>query len=231
MRILITGASRGLGEALAQQVPRPGDDVFLVSRSRPPVVDSINGVQYRWLPADLRDLDSVERIAEQVSGTLDIILHNAGIWEENAFSRSYDFSDVTPGETQRVIAVNLTAPIMLTHALVPHLRQSSNPKILLMGSINGLENTGLPEVAYGASKWGLRGVAHTLRESLRLERIGVTILHPGTIGENIHDRNGMVIGSGIPYEDIARIVRCIMETSRQTVIKEIIIPAMLDQEV
>lgn len=166
-----------------------------------------------------------------MTGVLDVLIHNAAVWESNAFSGGYDFEAVPEAETRRIIDVNTTAPITLTRALLPHLRRSESPKVILIGSVNDLPNTRFPEVAYGASKWGLRGVANTLREALRPDRIGVTIIHPGTIGDAVHNRQGVLVGEGIPFSDMGGIVRCVIETSRRAVIKEITVPAMLDTEV
>ena len=128
-----------------------------------------------------------------------------------------------------IIQVNLTAPMLVTRALLPALRQSKNPKVIFIGSINGLENAGFPEVAYGASKGGLRGMTDSLREFLRPHQIGVTVINPGSIGEEMRDSAGN-LAAGIPVEDIVRLVRCVIETSRRTVIKEIDVPAMKDTQ-
>ena len=134
---------------------------------------------------------------------------------------------MSEAETRNVLEVNLIAPMLLTQALLPKLRASSNPKIVLIGSINGLENTAMPEVAYSASKFGLRGVAHALREHLRHERIAVTVVNPGSIAwEAASSREDL-----IPPADLVRLVRAVLETSGRTVVKEIDLPAMQDRQV
>jgi 3-oxoacyl-[acyl-carrier protein] reductase len=113
----------------------------------------------------------------------------------------------------------------VTRALLPHLEGSVNPKIVLIGSVNGLENTGMPEVAYNASKWGLRGVAHALRENLRQKRIGVTVINPGSI-----DRaDGSEREDLIPPGDLVALLRCVVSISRRSNVKEIDLPSMLDE--
>ena len=230
MRFLITGASRGLGEAFARHLPESGDTVYLISRSRPSALEESGGIDYRWIAADLSEAFAAQTISGQISGPLDVLLHNAGIWESEAFTERYDFEGGTEEDLQRIIQVNLTAPMQITRTLLPALRQSQNPKIILIGSVNGLENAGFPEVAYGASKWGLRGMAHTLREFLRPSQIGVTVINPGSIGERVRDSAGNWV-AGIPMEDVIRLVRCVIETSRRSVIKEIDMPAMADTQV
>ena len=230
MKILITGASRGLGAQLTRLLPRLGDELFLVSRTEPVFYDD-KGVVSHWIPADLSKQDAPETIASMIPDSLDVLIHNAGIWEKTAFTSDYDFTTITPEETQRIVDVNLVAPMLITRSLLPRLRLSENPKIIFIGSANGIENSGFPETAYGASKWGLRGVAYSLREFLRSERIGVTVINLGTIGDQIHNREGEVAAEGMPYSDVANILRCVIETSRKTNIKEISVPAMMDESV
>jgi NAD(P)-dependent dehydrogenase (short-subunit alcohol dehydrogenase family) len=225
MNILITGASRGLGDAFSRGLGQPGDTLWLISRNSPPSLSLEDGVKRHWIEADLSSAGVHQRIANSLNADLDVVIHNAGIWESGAFSSQYNFQEVPEAETRAVLEVNLIAPILLTQALLPKLKSSS--KIVLIGSINGLENAAMPEVAYSASKFGLRGVAHALREHLRDQQIGVTVINPGSIAwaGNL-DREDL-----IPPNDIMRLVRAVLETSRRTVIKEIDLPAMFDPQV
>jgi NAD(P)-dependent dehydrogenase (short-subunit alcohol dehydrogenase family) len=226
MNILITGASRGLGDAFSRGLGQPGDTLWLVSRNPCASLQLQDGVTRHWIEADLSSPGVHQQIASRL-GALDVVIHNAGIWETGAFSSDYRFENVSEAETRNVLEVNLIAPILLTQALLPKLRTSSNPKIILIGSINGLENTAMPEVAYSASKFGLRGLAHALREHLRHERIAVTVVNPGSIAwEAALSRDDL-----IPPTDIVRLVRAVLETSGRTVVKEIDLPAMQDRQV
>jgi NAD(P)-dependent dehydrogenase (short-subunit alcohol dehydrogenase family) len=225
MNILITGASKGLGLAYAKTLGRAGDFLYLVSRTRPEVLGLEDGVKRHWFEADLTDSSVHKTIAAQIP-MLDAIIHNAGTWESTAFSRDYEFASVPEADTRNIIELNLVAPILLTQALLPQLKTSNNPKIVFIGSINGLENAGMPEVAYNASKFGLRGVAHSLREHLRNERIGVSVLNPGAIGWEGASQDFL-----IPPSDIVLLTRTILEMSRFGVVKEVDLPAMQDQPV
>jgi NAD(P)-dependent dehydrogenase (short-subunit alcohol dehydrogenase family) len=227
MNILITGASRGLGDAFSCGLGRAGDTLWLVSRKSPPSLQLEDGVRRHWIKADLSSAGAHLHIAASLETNLDVVIHNAGIWESTAFSSQYNFQEIPEAETRAVLEVNLIAPILLTQALLPKLKNSSNPKIVLIGSINGLENSSMPEVAYSASKFGLRGVAHALREHLRGFQIGVTVINPGSIAwaGNL-DREDL-----IPPTDIVRLTRAVLETSKRTVIKEIDLPAMFDPQV
>jgi NAD(P)-dependent dehydrogenase (short-subunit alcohol dehydrogenase family) len=226
MNLLITGASKGLGMAYAKHLGKSGDFLYLVSRTRPDSLDLQDGIKRHWFEADLTDPSVHSQIAAQIP-VLDAVIHNAGTWESTAFSRDYEFSSVPEAETRTIIELNLIAPILLTQALLPQLKASKNPKIILIGSINGLENAGMPEVAYNASKFGLRGIAHSLREHLRSERIGVSILNPGAIGWE----GAVAQDFLIPPADIVLLTRTILEMSRFSVVKEVDLPAMHDQPV
>ncbi len=228
MNYLITGASRGLGDALARGLPSAGDRVYLVSRSEPPSLALQDGVTRHWLEADLNREDAAETIAGDLTAdVIDVLIHNAGIWERSAFSSQYDFEHVTDAETRAILRVNLESVITVTRALLPYLERSSNPKLILIGSVNGLSNSRMPEVAYNASKWGLRGVAHGLREHLRSKRIGVTIINPGSIASSEDDSRLDLI----PPSDLVAVIACIVKLSKRSNIKEIDLPAMMDEMV
>ena len=225
MKILITGASRGLGSAYAQTLGHVDDTLYLISRTRPDSLDISDGITRHWLEADLTATGIHAQIAAHIP-ELDAIIHNAATWESTAFSNQYNFEAVPEAETRAILDLNLTAPILLTQALLPVLKNSSNPKIILIGSINGLENSAMPEVAYNASKFGLRGIAHALREHLRPDRIGVSIINPGSIGWESSAQDFL-----IPPSDLVKLTRTIITMSRFSVVKEVDLPAMLDTQV
>lgn len=231
--MVITGASRGLGAAFNQGIADAGDSLWLVSRGEP-FTSAADGIHRHWIAADLSDLNAAQHIRQALGETrLDALVYNAGIWEASAFSSRYDLTRVSIEETVRVLTVNLTSAITTISALLPNLRQSANAKIILIGSINGLENNPSPEVAYGASKFGLRGVAHSLREHLRQDSISVTCINPGTISTEVPYEAGVEaalrqVPGAIPVHDLVQVVRCVLSLSAGSSIKEIDIPGMAD---
>jgi short-subunit dehydrogenase len=234
--LIIFGASRGLGSAFSAGLPARGDIAWLVSRGRPETLDRDDGVTRRWVQADLSaPKEAAKTIGEALAGRpLDVLVYNAGIWEERAFESDYRFEEVPDDEHIRIITVNLTSAILCIQKLLPNLRQADNAKIILIGSTSGLENIGAPEVAYGASKFGLRGIAHALREGLRTEGMAVTVLNPGTIAATLAYDDGPEAalarydGMQIPVHDLVAIVKCLMGLSKASCVKEIDIPAMAD---
>lgn len=180
--LLIFGGSRGLGAAFSFGVPTRGDTVWIVSRGRPDL-SGADGVRRLWIETDLAARGAGDAVARSIGqAAVDVVIYNAGIWEHNAFRPSYDFAAVDDVETERIIAVNLTAAVTSIRAVLPNLRRSAAAKVIFIGSTSGLDNAGVREVAYSASKFGLRGATHALRENLRGEGIAVTCLNPGDIG-------------------------------------------------
>ncbi|MGD1907227.1 MAG: SDR family NAD(P)-dependent oxidoreductase [Leptolyngbyaceae cyanobacterium] len=224
--VVVAGASRGIGLAVAELCVEQCSRLLAVSRTPAP--------EGEWLQADLSDLAGVHTVAEAVGAApLDALLYMGGTWEEHAFTREYRFEDCTDEDITRVIGVNLVAPIRLVQALLPALRKSDNPKVIFMGSLSGRDNFPGREVANSASKFGLRGVVHALRQELRPQRIGVTVINPGNVGtpEVLEDlaNDALVGGEAIPLSDLLSVIDCVMSLSRATCIKEIDLPAMLGE--
>ncbi len=232
--ILIIGASRGLGAAFSAGIPAAGDTVWLVSRSRPDL-EKGDGVTRLWIEADLSSGNAGQKLVEALADSkLDVLIYNAGVWENHAFGSEYDFEKVSPEETHNIISVNLTAAIICIQSVLPNLKQSASGKIILIGSTSGLENTGSPEVAYTASKFGLRGLGHALRENLRSDGIAVTCINPGEVAAEIPFERGAEAavsayhGARIPVQDLVALVRCLISLSRVACVKEIDVPAITD---
>lgn len=222
--ILVAGASRGIGLAVGEHLASRCDRLLSVSRTEAPIGE--------WIQADVSQLSGVETVAKVVGeDTLDALLYMGGTWETHAFTRQYRFEDCLDEDITRVIAVNLVAPIRLVKALLPALRRSHNPKIVFMGALSGRDNFPGREVANTASKFGLRGVVHSLREELRSQQISVTVINPGNVGtpEVLADlaAENLLGGEAIPLSDLLAIIDCILALSRATCIKEIDVPAML----
>lgn len=222
--ILVAGASRGIGLAVAEHLESQCDRLLAVSRTPASIGE--------WIEADLSNLAGVETVATAIEhDCLDALLYMGGTWETHAFTSQYRFENCSDADIAQVIAVNLVAPIRLVKALLPALRRSQNPKIIFMGALSGRDNFPGREVANSASKFGLRGVVHSLREELRSQQIGVTIINPGNVGtpEVLADlaSDNLSGGEAIPLSDLLKIIDCILALSRATCIKEIDVPAML----
>lgn len=222
--ILVAGASRGIGLAVAEHLMGRCDRLLTVSRTVAPVGE--------WVQADLANLASIETVVNAIGdNTLDALLYMGGTWETHAFTPQYCFETCSDEDIMRVIAVNLMAPIRLVKALLPALRRSDHPKIIFMGALSGRDNFPGREVANSASKFGLRGVVHSLREELRSQQIGITVINAGNVGtpEVLADlaAANLTGDEAIPLRDLLAIIDCILSLSRLTCIKEVDVPAML----
>lgn len=230
-RFVITGASRGLGRALADGLPGSADHAVLVAR-RPPSQEPRPGRV--WVACDLARLpESVDALAAAVGDErLDVLVCNVGIWESAAFGPDYRFESSSDAEIRGVLDVNVASTLLLVRRLLPALRRSENPKIIVVGSISGLDNSGTREVAFAASKFAQRGLVHALREELRPDRIGVCLVNPGYLAteEVLGDVGPAGEDRTIPLDDVVALVRAVVATSRRTCVKQIDVPAMLDRE-
>ena len=222
-KILVVGASRGVGAAVSEHIMPYTTELVTVSRSPANFGN--------WIEADISTKAGIKTVNRAIGNfPLDALLYMGGTWETNAFTKEYSFEKCLDEDIENVIAVNLLAPIRLVKSLLPALRQANNPKVIFMGALSGLDNFPAREVANTASKFGLRGVVHALREELRQDRIAVTIINPGNIAtpEVLNDlkQAGQPETNAIPLSDLFSVIDCILSLSRSTCIKEIQIPAM-----
>gem|GEM_PF-172973 len=182
MKFMVIGASRGLGRAFVEGLCSAGDTVIGVSRSRPRDLECPEGVTLQWIEADLSQPTlAANHIAAQAPADLDVLIHNLGIWEETAFSDEYAFLDESDAALTQLVDVNVTATLVLLQRLLPRVLGAPRPQLVLTGSTSALPRSGRPEVAFGASKFALNGVADALREGFRDRRLAVTSLQLGCL--------------------------------------------------
>ncbi len=216
--ILILGASRGIGASVAEFYDANGDHVISVSRTQ-----SKTG---EWIAADISTPDGIEKVIASVSDrSIDALLFMGGVWESGAFTDDYHFEQSAHDETQSIINVNLVAPIEVTKGLLKNLRKAENPRAIYMGATSGLESSTSLEVAYSASKFGLRGAIHALRLGFKKEGIGFTLINPGYVGtaEVLEDiKSGQAVGLvPIPMADVILAVDFVLRSSKNTDIGDI----------
>ncbi|MGB5956913.1 SDR family NAD(P)-dependent oxidoreductase [Pseudomonas sp.] len=237
MRILVVGASKGLGKAFMEGLGKPGDTLIGVSRSKPVAVNIGQDIQAQWIEADLgQPAAAVEAIAQALAeGGVDTLIYNLGLWEAEAFEAHYSFLDDRDVELQRMVDCNITATILLIKRLMPLLLKSKKPRIILTGSTSGLPQSGRPEVTFVASKFALRGIAEALREGYRGQGLGVTCLNLGYL--NTEDSLDVPLaeaaargeGGLIPLHDVVLMVRTLLELSTVSYVRELTLPAIADE--
>jgi short-subunit dehydrogenase len=174
-RVLLTGASGGLGGPIARALRARGAHLLLSGRREQALrelADELGG-QVELAPADLARADEVARLAERAAG-VDVFVAGAGL---PASGRLESF---TPEEIDRALDVNLRAPIQLARALVPAMVEKGAGHVVLLSSLAGKVAT--PRIPiYAATKFGLRGFALALRQDLHGTGVGVTAVFPAMV--------------------------------------------------
>lgn len=181
-RVLVTGASRGIGEVLVRRLVQEGAHVGLVARGAAALEAlalelGTPGQPVVALPADLSDADAVDGLiprAVQALGGIDILIHNAGIEPYGAFELAE--RDVV----DKVLAVNLRAPIQLTRAALPGMLAQGHGHILFTGSTSGLFAAPFA-TTYGATKAAIGGLSRSLAVELADRGIRSTVIQPGFV--------------------------------------------------
>ena len=236
--IVIFGVSKGLGKAIVQELAaQQNTKIYGISRSKPDYLDSTDNVH--WICADLATPTQAMKAVEAQVGeqTIDSIIYNVGIWEYHAFSDAYAFEETDTTELLTMVQTNISSCLLAMHCLLPNLKQSQQGKVILIGSTWGLDNHKGKEVTFSATKFALRGMVHALRENLREDKIGVSILNLGYLA-TAYDRSVPIAtvyketeGKLIPLQDVLLAIQFILATSSATCVKEITMPAMADENV
>ncbi|HEY6777696.1 MAG TPA: SDR family NAD(P)-dependent oxidoreductase [Thermoleophilaceae bacterium] len=174
-RVLLTGASGGIGRAVARALHGRGARVLLSGR-RTEALEGLRaelGGNAEILEADLAEKADVAALAER-AGAVDVLVANAGLPASGRLER------FTAEEIDRALDVNLRAPIQLTRALVPGMVERGRGHVVFVSSLSG-KVASARSALYSATKFGLRGFAGGLREDLHGGGVGVTVVFPSFI--------------------------------------------------
>src|ERR1700735_2294098 len=184
-RILITGASRGIGRGIAVALAASGHEVIATARD----VSSLDDVPAALrLSLDVTDQASVDAAIAR-AGRVDVLVSNAG-----ATARA-PVETVPVAEVQHIIDVNTLGALRVAQAVLPGMRAQGAGQIIFISSIQG--RLALPLIgAYAASKWALEALAETLAIESGHFGISVHVLQPGAVSSGGAER-----GEGIPRED------------------------------
>ncbi len=195
-RVLVTGASRGIGQALARTFAGAGAKVALVARSDRAIKELADELDGEAFPADLCDPDQLGRLIERVeaeAGPVDILINNAG----SEFC-GY-FPEQSPTEIDATVRLNLLAPIQLSRQVVPRMIERGRGHIVQISSVADMV-TGSGLTVYGATKAGLTHFTDGLRHELKGLNVQTTVVEVGTVPGEMVDRL-------YEYEPMRRIVR------------------------
>ncbi len=204
--VLLTGATGGLGHAIARALADQGATLVLTGRRAEvlqPLADELGAIA---VAADLSNADDVQRLGTEFSH-VDIVVHNA------ALPGSGPLDDYAVDELDRVVDVNLRAPTVLTSMLVPGWKQRGHGHVVFISSMSAKVPTADASL-YAATKLGLRGFAQALRPELRPHGIGVSTVCPGFIRDAGMFADTQVelprgVGTSSPEQVSAAVIRAI----------------------
>jgi short-subunit dehydrogenase len=181
-RVLVTGASRGIGAAIARGFAARGCTLGLVARRREPLeqlAEALPGDGHQAIPADVTDPDSMTAAVEQF-GDVDVVVANAGITHYRPFAQ------LPLDEARHMNDVNWLGTIHTVWAALPQMLERRRGHIVVISSGGGVR--GFPSAAvYNGTKAAQRGFAEALRHELDGTGISVTTVYPGEIETSLHD--------------------------------------------
>jgi uncharacterized protein len=210
---LLTGASGGLGHAIARALAGRGARLVLTARRAEVLEPLAAETGGRALPCDLSDPAAVERLVAE-AGPVDVLVANAAV------PGSGTIESFSVEEIDRALTVNLRAPMVLARLLCGGMAERGGGQIVFVSSLSGKAGTAGSSV-YSATKFGLRGFAQGMREDLRPRGVGVSTVFPGFIRDAgmFHDSGARLpsyVGTRTP-DDVARAVISAIERDRSEV--------------
>jgi dehydrogenase/reductase SDR family member 7B len=231
----VTGASSGIGEALARALAGKGASVILSGRNVPALqAVAKDCADALVLPFEATDFPGIPEIAERAwawKGRVDGLVNNAGI-SQRSLAADTDFSVY-----EKMIAVDLLGPIALTQALLPGMVKAGGGRIVAIASVAGLVGAPLRS-AYCAAKHGLVGYHDAVRAENEHLGIQVHVIAPGSVRTNVSrnalnadgSRRGVsdsVIDNGLPPEEAARAILEAVEAGK----RELVLATGMEREI
>jgi short-subunit dehydrogenase len=171
--VLLTGATGGLGHAIARRLHAEGASLVLTGRRTEVLEPLAAETNARSLAVDLTDAEAVQRLASECAD-VDVLVSNAGL------PGTGQVTSFSVEELDRALAVNLRAPMVLARELAARMVARGSGHLVFMSSLAGKVAPPRGSV-YAATKFGLRGFARSLREDLRPSGVGVSAIFPGFV--------------------------------------------------
>jgi short-subunit dehydrogenase len=230
MNVVITGASRGLGKAIAHLFAKNGHDLILTSRSEVALYNAMQEIMtaYPGISVKARAFDLSIKSEAQAFGkwvldlqiSIDVLVNNAGLFDPGSVYNEPD------GTLEHMMAVNLYSAYHVTRSLIDRMIMQKSGHIFNMCSIASLKaypNGG----AYSISKYALAGFSTNLREEMKLHGIKVTAVYPGAAYTDSWEGSGIDPKRIMEAEDIARMIYTAAHLSPQACVEEIILRPQL----
>jgi len=228
--ILVTGASQGIGAAIAKVFAKelPRVRIALVARNaknldRVAGACAKLGATVEAFTCDVADEIAVEALEAAVTKRfehVDVLINNAGVFA------AAPFVETTVAEFDRIVAANLRSAFLMTRAFVPAMIERKAGDVFFMSSIAGLD--AYPDsAAYCAAKFGVTGLAKVLRAETRAHGVRVCCVHPGATWSPSWSASGVAEERIMPATDVARAFFDVYRLGRNTVVEEIVLRPQL----
>jgi short-subunit dehydrogenase len=221
-RVLLSGATGGLGQAIAQQLAGSGAKLVLSSRREAELRELARSLpggarRHRVIVADLAKDGAAAKLVRD-AGDVDVLVANA------ALPATGRLDSLSGREVERALRVNLEAPIMMARELAPRLAKKGEGQIVVIASLAG--KVGSPRSSiYNATKFGLRGFAFGLREDLHPHGVGVSIVSPGFVSEaGIFADSGSADPPGIGTTTPKKVAKAVVKVIRRNRIEITVAP-------
>jgi 3-oxoacyl-[acyl-carrier protein] reductase len=219
---LVTGGSRGIGRAIAQQLALLGVSVSICGRDRTALEDSARALAEFGVPVhqQITDVTNSAAIADLVAkteaalGPISILVNNAGI---GLFGPAHE---KTEADWDRVLDSNLKSVFLVSRAVVPSMIRRRSGDIINISSLAG-KNTFAGGGIYCASKWGVVGLSGCMAEDLREHGIRVSLICPGSVATEFSGRGPKDASKVLRPEDVAHAVKAIVTQGPQSFLSEI----------
>ena len=219
---LVTGASRGIGRAIAHRLATLGASVAICGRDRLSLEDSSEGLQKLGARVfshvtDVTDANQVSDLAaktEAALGAINILVNNAGI---GLFGPAHEKSEA---DWDRVLDSNLKSVFLVSRAVVPSMIRRGSGDIINISSLAG-KNTFAGGGIYCASKWGVMGLSGCMMEDLRAHGIRVSVICPGSVATEFSGSKPKDPSKALAAEDVAHAVEAIVTQRPGSFLSEI----------
>lgn len=193
LRAVVTGASGGIGRAIARRLVREGVQLLLVARRPGPLAELAAEVGGTALPADVADPEQVEGVRDraEAGGAVDLVVNAAGAFDLAPVART------RPEMLDRMLRGNLIGPFLVARAFLPGMLSARRGHLVTVGSVAG--RVALPgNGAYSASKFGVRGLHAVLDQELKGSGVRATLVEPAATDTGIWDPLEPDTSPGLP---------------------------------
>lgn len=225
MNIVISGASKGMGKAIAGRFAAEKNNIFICSRNEKELAGTAEEINskyentVKYFPADLADKNDVLKFTDWIlaqTDTIDILINNAGQFLPGSIYNEEE------GTLEKMISINLFSAYYLTRALLPAMMKKNSGHIFNMSSIAALsayKNGG----SYSISKCAIMSFSKNLREEMKPFNIKVTTVYPGAVYTSSWSGSGVLPSRIMEVEDISNMIYAASLLSPQACVEDIII--------